>query len=114
MNEPCLGSNACTRRLPDYTGVQIVEVAEGGPADLHAAMQLAVTIAQERLEEHMLLSWYDRDRGIESPRHAKECARPGAVPGYVDYGLSRGARLKVDIGAGRFVFFFLPVADTMA
>ena len=114
MNEPCLGSNVCTRRLPDYTGVQIVEVAEGGPTDLRAAMDVAVGIAQERVGEHMLLSWYDRDRGIESPGHAKECDRPGAVPGYVEYGLSRGARLKVDIGAGRFVFFFLPLADAMA
>ena len=59
----------------------------------------------------MLLSWYERDRDFEAPRHTSECGRPGAVPGYVDYGLSHGARLKVDIGDGRFAFFFLPLAN---
>jgi hypothetical protein len=31
-------------------------------------------------------------------------ATPGAVPGYVDYGLYHGAKLKVDIEDRRFVF----------
>jgi hypothetical protein len=57
----------------------------------------------------MLLSWYDRDRDFEAPQHTGECHADSAVPGYVDYALYRGARLKVDIDDGRFVFFFLPI-----
>lgn len=72
-------------------------------------MRLAETEAAARLGEAMLLSWYDRDRDFESPQHTSHCDRPGAIPGYVNFGLSHGARLKVDIGQGRFVFFFLPL-----
>lgn len=75
---------------------------------LHA-MRQANDEASHRLGEHMLLSWYDRDRDFESPQHSSECHAQSAVPGYVDYGLSHGATLMVDIEDGRFVFFYLPV-----
>ena len=78
-------------------------------ADYRAAMRLADAEATRRLGEHMLLSWYDRDRDFESPQHASECHQDSAVPGYVDYGIHHGATLKVDIEQGRFVFFYLPV-----
>ena len=84
---------APVERLPDYT----------------AAMSLANAEAEKRLGENMLLSWYDRDRDLESPQHASECHLDSAVPGYVDYGVYHGATLKVDIEQGRFVFFYLPV-----
>ena len=71
------------------------------------AMKLADLEAASRLGEYMLISWYDRDRDFESPQHSSECHSAGAVPGYVDYGLNHGATLKVDIEAGRFVFFYL-------
>jgi hypothetical protein len=96
----------------DYTGVEIVELNPGPPfADYLQAMQGANKIADEKLGEYMLLSWYDRDRDFESPQHSSECHQASAVPGYVDYGLNHGARLKVDIEGGRFVFFYLPLAD---
>jgi hypothetical protein len=85
------------------------------PADLHGVdvVELVPTpslpdhnVAQ-RLGEHMLLSWHDRDRDFEAPQHVSECHQIGAVPGYVDYALYRGANLKSDIERGRFVFFFL-------
>lgn len=79
-------------------------------ADYLEAMRLANSEAATRLGEHMLLSWYDRDRDFESPPHAGECHRDSAVPGYVDYGLHHGATLKVDVARGRFVFFYMPVA----
>ena len=72
-------------------------------------MQQANEEASRRLGEHMLLSWYDRDRDFESPQHVSECHAASAVPGYVDYGLSHGATLMVDIEDGRFVFFYVPV-----
>lgn len=75
-------------------------------ADYRQAMQLAQSEAAGRLEAPMLLSWYDRDRDFEAPQHVSECHRDSAVPGYVDYALSHGASLMIDIEGGRFVFFY--------
>ncbi len=97
-------------RAPDYSGVEVVELHPApSPKDYREAMALANHVADEKLGEHMLLSWYDRDRDFESPQHASECHVDSAVPGYVDYGLYHGATLKVDIEDGRFVFFYMPV-----
>lgn len=94
----------------DLSGVTVAKLAPQPPLqDYFAAMRLANAEASVRLGEHMLLSWYDRDRDFESPPHSSECHAAGAVPGYVDYGLYHGATLMVDIEDGRFVFFYLPV-----
>lgn len=102
---------ACPLRKPhDFSGVDEVRLAPQPPLkDYLEAMRLADAEARSRLGEYMLLSWYDRDRGFESPQHAGECHQNSAVPGYVDYGLYHGAKLKVDIEGGRFVFFYLPL-----
>jgi len=93
---------------PDYTGVTIVELSpEPTLTDYSKAMKDAEKIAHEKLENFMLLSWYDRDRDFESPLHSSECHEESATPGYVDYGLNHGATLKVDFYQGRFIFFFL-------
>ena len=57
----------------------------------------------------MLISWYDRDRDVESPPNTTECAAGCQKDGYIHYAVNHGAELKVDIEAGRFVFFFTPV-----
>ena len=94
---------------PDLSGIAVVALHPQPPlADYLAALLLARAAAQARLGECMLLSWYDRDRDFEAPQHVSECHQAGAVPGYVDYAVHRGATLKVDIEGGRFVFFFLP------
>ena len=99
------------RTRADMTGITTLELAaESALVDYHAAMSLANKAASQHLGEYMLLSWYDRDRDFESPQHASECHLDSAIPGYVDYGMSHGATLKVDIEQGRFVFFFMPVA----
>ena len=104
------GNPYCDMSPPSYEGVEIVELnPESPPADYLEAMAIANRLADEKLDEHMLLSWYDRDRDFESPQHASECHAASAVPGYVDYGLYHGATLKIDIENGRFVFFYLPV-----
>jgi len=99
--------------IPATADLARVTVAKLDPQprcrDHPEAMQLAHDEAARRLGEHMLLSWYDRDRDFESPQHASECHAAGAVPGYVDYGISHGATLMVDIEQGRFVFFYLPL-----
>lgn len=104
---------ACAlQRQPDYRGVEIVSLdPDPPPAGYREAMRLAQATAEARLGASMLLSWYDRDRDFESPQHTSHCDRPGAIPGYVNFGLSHGARLKVDIGRGRFVFFYLPLGE---
>ena len=94
---------------PDYSAVQIVEINTSDVQDYRQAMKLADEKAEELLGDYMLLSWYDRDRNFESPQHASECHQDSAIPGYVDYGIYHGAKLKIDFEQGRFVFFYLPI-----
>lgn len=101
----------CTiRTAPDLSGITQVRLHPEPPLkDYLEAMALAKREAEARIGEHMLLSWYDRDRDFESPQHSSECHLRSAVPGYVDYGIYHGATLMVDVEEGRFVFFYLPV-----
>lgn len=94
----------------DLSSVQVVEITPTpSPVDYQAAMAIANNHAQQQLGDTMLLSWYDRDRDFESPQHSSECHQNSAIPGYVDYGLSHGAELMIDIDKGRFVFFYMAV-----
>ncbi len=96
--------------VADLPGLTLLSLNPQPPlADYQVAMALANDEATARLGEHMLLSWYDRDRDFESPQHASECHQGCAVPGYVDYALHRGATLKIDVEHGRFVFFYVPI-----
>lgn len=98
------------RTSVDMSGITVLELAlPSALPDYRAAMHLANQEASQRLGEYMLLSWYDRDRNFESPQHSSECHLDSAIPGYVDYGVSHGASLKVDIEQGRFVFFYMPL-----
>lgn len=100
----------CNMEGPDFSNVETVEISPTPAMDDYMdAMKLANSIADEKLEQHMLLSWYDKDRDFESPQHASECHANSPLPGYVDYGVYHGATLKIDIEQGRFVFFYLPV-----
>ncbi len=102
-----LSAPACTRPDPDLSGVTLVELNPEVPLkDYIEAMELAKKEALQHIDDFMLMSWYDRDRDFESPQHATES---DAVPGYIEYGVSHGATLKIDIEKGRFIFFFTPV-----
>ena len=95
---------------PDLSGITVVPLHPHVPLkDYIEAMQLAQAEAGARLNDSMLLSWYDRDRDFEAPQHASECHQDSAVPGYVDYGIHHGATFMVDVENGRFVFFYRPV-----
>lgn len=73
-----------------------------------AALKLATRIAEQQLgEDTMLLSWYDRERDLESPAGVSECHEGCATKGSWDYALNRGARLAVEFDGGRFYFCFL-------
>ena len=100
----------CPIGSPDLSGLEVVRLfPDPGKRGFEQAMALARAEAEQRFGEYMLLSWYDRDRDFESPPHSSECSAGGAKDGYIRYGLNHGATLKVDIGEGRFVFFFAPV-----
>ncbi len=97
----------CKPHQPDYANIEIVNIeASSEVDDYQTAMQQANKIADNKLEDYMLLSWYDRDRDFESPQHSSECHADSAIPGYVDYGIYHGACLKVDFEKGRFIFFY--------
>lgn len=76
--------------------------------DFNAALKLATAIAEQRLGDGtMLLSWYDRERDLESPAGVSECHQGCPTKGSWDYALNRGARLAVDFDSGRYTFCFL-------
>jgi hypothetical protein len=76
--------------------------------DFNAGLKLATAIALQQLgEDTMLLSWYDRERDLESPAGVSECHEGCATKGSWDYALNRGARLTVEFDSGRFYFCFL-------
>ena len=64
--------------------------------DFDAAIKLAAAIADNLAGENMLLSWYDRDRDLESPRGVSECHEGCPVKGFWDYGLNHGGKLAVN------------------
>lgn len=102
-----INTDTCHIRQPEHSQLEVVTLdADPQVTDYQIAMQQANQLAEEKLDDYMLLSWYDRDRDFESPQHASECHADSAIPGYVDYGIYHGACLKVDFEQGRFVFFY--------
>ncbi|MBS4098318.1 MAG: AF1514 family protein [Sulfuricella sp.] len=79
--------------------------------DFNAALKLAQASADQELGDNMLLSWYDRERDLESPRGASECHEGCPTKGYWDYALNRGGKLAVNFDQGRFVFCFQPLDE---
>jgi hypothetical protein len=105
-----MADQSCPINSPDLSQLEVVSLQpENRVSDYQEALALAREQATQRFEEYMLVSWYDRDRDFESPPHSSECAEGCRKDGYIHYGLSHGAKLKVDIEDGRFVFFFAPV-----
>jgi hypothetical protein len=82
--------------------------------DFDVALRHATALADERLGENMLLSWYDRERDMESPAHASECHEGCPTKGFWDYALNHGATLAVDFDDGRCVFCFRPLGEFAA
>ena len=105
-----MSEQSCPLNIPELSRVEEVSLNSGnGIEDFQEALALAREEAGQRFAEYMLVSWYDRDRDFESPPHTTESPGNGPKDGYIHYGLNHGARLKVDIEEGRFVFFFAPV-----
>jgi len=101
---------SCPIGGPDQSQLEEVRLHPAKPVqDYQEAMNLAKEEAASHFEEYMLMSWYDRDRDYESPPHSTEKPGDGPKDGYIHYALNHGAKLRVDIEDGRFVFFFAPV-----
>lgn len=77
----------------------------------HQCHRLAGIAAEHLLDGAMLLSFYDRDRDLESPAGVSECHRGCTVPGWQEYAETRGGTLMVNFGQGRFVFCFRPLGE---
>lgn len=76
-------------------------------------LKLANAAADHLLDKRggaMLLSFWDDDRGLESPHGVSECHFQCPIPGWQDYAANRGGELMVNFGQGRFVFCYRPVA----
>jgi hypothetical protein len=92
--------------------MQTLKVVWDAPGlEFTAAKRLADAAAGALLEEPLLLSWYDRQRDIESPQGVSECHRGCEVPGVVDYATSRGGALVVDINQAGFLFCYRPLGE---
>jgi len=105
-----MGEKSCPIQSQEQSDVEVVALhPDKNVSNYQEAMALAKAVAVNRFEEYMLMSWYDKDRDFESPPNTTECAEDCKKDGYIHYGLNHGAKLKVDIEDGRFVFFFAPV-----
>lgn len=76
-------------------------------ADFTQCHRLAGRLAEGLLDTPMLLSFYDRERDLESPNGVSECHQGCTTPGWVDYAVNRGGSLMIDFDHGRFVFCFM-------
>ena len=74
----------------------------GMELDFTAAQALALTVARRLAEDAMLLAWFDRERGRESPQ-VPECQHKH---GWLAYAESHVGDLKVDVNRGAYVFIF--------
>lgn len=80
--------------------------------DLYLAKDTAEAIASAALGEVTCLSWFDREKNQEAPAHVSECHDDSCTtPGYIDYAVSRGGELKIDVQNGAYVFCYRSVEE---
>ena len=78
-----------------------ISVAEEEP-DFNLARSRAEALAATRLNEPMLIAWFDGRRGEEHP-HVPECQHQ---PGWLAYAEGHGGRVRVDINGDEYSFIF--------
>lgn len=80
--------------------------------DFNQSLALANQAATHLLDKQggaMLLSFWDNDRGLESPHGVSECHFQCPIPGWQDYASNRGGALMVNFSQDRFVFCYRPI-----
>ena len=93
----------CYARWQAGPGMRRIGLDVSGVAlDFEAAQTLVQTLARRLAPDAMLLAWFDRARGEESPR-VPECQHK---PGWLAYAESHGGDLKIDINRGAYVLIF--------
>ena len=92
--------------------MRTMRIETGEPAaDFDLARRLAGSVAQSLLGECTCLSWRDRNSGRESPSNASDCHGSCEVPGYVEYAVTRGASLRVQVDGETFDFLFRALGE---
>ena len=82
--------------------------------DFAQSLKLANAAAEHLLAARggaMLLSFWDEERGLESPQGVSECHVGCDTPGWRDYAENRGGALMIDFAHGRYVFCYRPLQD---
>ncbi len=93
----------CYEKWLAGVGMREVELTAAEPAlDFAAARALADSAAKQQAEDAMLLAWFDRKQGRESPQ-VPECQHK---PGWLAYAESHGGDIKVSINRGEYVFIY--------
>lgn len=87
--------------------MRTTRIPDGGDLELAEARHQASAEAFHHLAEPMLLAWADRVTGTHSPN--VECCGDGTKETWEIYAESRGASLRIEIGA-RYVFIFRDAA----
>lgn len=83
---------------PQVLGPRIKVKVQGRP-DFRQAQELALEAAREKLQEPMILGWYDAARGRFWPQ--VECCGEDK-PSWVIYAQSRGGDVAVEVEGGYF------------
>jgi hypothetical protein len=70
--------------------------------DFNAARKNSDEIAKSKLEEPLLVAWYDGTTGKGHP-DVHECHDK---PGWKTYAESRGGEITVNVNAGKYIFIY--------
>ncbi len=82
-----------------------IDIITGGmKPDYDLAARLATAVAENILDQPMLLCWNDRDRDRHSPGGVM-CEIKGQ-PGWEVFGETRGGQLRVSINKDDYVFIY--------
>ncbi len=70
--------------------------------EFDTARALAETVMSKHPSQVMLVAWFDRQRGKESPQ-VPECQHK---PGWLAYAEGHGGDIRIDINNGDYIFIF--------
>lgn len=93
----------CYQRWQAAPGMQEIGLTvSGAQLDFESARKLADLAAARLAPEPMLLAWFDKLQGKESPE-VHECQHK---PGWLAYAESHGGDIKVGINGGEYIFIY--------
>ena len=100
--------DACYQEWRATRDMREIGVTISGLAlEFATAQELAEALLSRRHKEAMLIAWFDRARGMESPQ-VPECT---SKPGWLAYAESHGGNIQVTVNNGEYVFIFARPAE---